>query len=218
MAWFESHLNSGGGGGSVSWTKTSLYTGGTSSDTEITLSSDYHNYDVIEFACQNSNTGKLTSFVTTPEILDSMFQYSTYACLNEYSSNQYCCYSKVSNTSLSKKSTSRYLYVTDVYGFECDGTVNKTTLYERQGYSTGSASITGTGFLDYDYIFFSTCTGSNDETVICAFPFQCGTGRFSTTYNTFSTNFYNSRFSFNITDTAIDTNTRWFMVQGLKLS
>ena len=214
MAWVESYLK---GGSSVSWTKTPLYTGGTLSDTEITLSSDYHNYDLIEFTCQNSASGIPSSFITTPEILDSMFQYSTYACLNEFYSNQYCCYSKISNTSLAKKAAYRSLYVTDVYGFKCNGTVTKTTLYERQGYSTSSVTITGTDFLKYDYIFFSTCTGSNDETVICTLPFQCGTGRFSTTYNTFLANFYNHYFSFKITNTSIDTSTKWFMVQGIKI-
>ena len=218
MAWFECTGGSGGGGQSVTWTRTQLYTGGTSSSTTITLSVDYHNYDIIEFTCQNADTGRVTSLVTTPEILDSMFQYSTYVCFNECSNNQYCCFSKTTNTSWEKKTASRYLYVSDVYGLKCDGTVTKTTLYERQGYNRSAAVITGSGFLDYDYIFFSTCNNSNDETIICIFPFQCGNNAFSTEYNTFVTNYYNSWFQFNISDTSIATDNHWFMVQGIKIT
>lgn len=215
MGWTQCISNNGGGGGS-GWSKTLLASNSAQGST-LSLSDDFHNYDLIEFVCKSPESGNpsygLTyRYLTTPDILDSMFTYSNNTiCLNIINTNYYVCYTKSSNTSFAQ-ANNRSLICIAVNGFKYSGTVTKDTLYERQGIGGSDVAISSQDSLfDYDLILFSTNTADNTETVICTNPVYK-----SEDYNP-KLNRYNSAQNCTVSQNAI-TSYRYFCVQGLKFT
>ena len=168
MAWFPVEIGQTGG----DFTKTRIVYNANESNTLI-FTSDYHNYDFLEFVTFNftSYYFNTSRFITSPEILDDIFQYSdNMMTLDDFNSNQYVTYVKTSDL-IFTKAASRNLNCIAVYGIKCTKTVNKTAIYRRQAIGSSDVAITSVDSLfDYDMLLFSACTGSTDETIICAYP------------------------------------------------
>lgn len=168
MAWFPVEIGQSGG----DFTKTRIVYNTNESNTLI-FTSNYHNYDFLEFVTFNPASGYLNTsrFITSPEILDDMFQYSNnMMTLDDFNSNQYVTYVKTSDL-IFTKSASRNINCIAVYGIKYTKTVNKTAIYRRQAIGSSDVAITSVDSLfDYDMFLFSACTALPDETIVCSSP------------------------------------------------
>lgn len=166
------HLGEGGGGSSPTFSETVLCDNSSKAST-FTLSDSMSNYDFIVFKCLNSSTNIVTEFITTPTHLAQMFSLTNDGImLNEPSNNQYCDY-KVSGNTFTRYGQ-RNVDVVEVRGLVCTNmAVSETVIYLAPSLSSASGvTVSGTGLLDYDYIFFSGNASAWDDTAINMTPAQ----------------------------------------------
>lgn len=158
MAWYKCMGGNGGGGGGnglPTFTDTTIATG-TSAGT-LTFTGDYHGYDFVVLRCTNESTSDITDLLTTPDMLDAIFNANNNEMVvNEFSNNQYGNYRKDSSSTWTR-TASRNLYISKVTGLVCNNyTVVETEVYNRGSYGTSDVTITGTGFLDYDLLVIAS--------------------------------------------------------------
>lgn len=144
----------GGGGGLPTFTETTIATG-TSAGT-LTFTEDYHDYDLLSIKCVNTGNSNITELLVSPDLLDSVFDINRDLVCNEYQNNIYCTYRKTSSTEW-QRTEARNLYISEVIGLVCDNyTITETELYNRGSYGTSYVTISGTGFLDYDFLLIAS--------------------------------------------------------------
>ena len=180
----------------------------------FTLSDDMSNYDFIVFKCLNSSSNVVTEFITTPTHLASIFTLTTNRfLLNEPANNQYVDYSV--NGNLLTRLANRNMNITEVRGLKCTNkTVSETVIYIAPSLGTTEA-ISGTGFFDYDLIFFSGNASAWDDTSLSMTPYKKDI--FGVDKVCHYLQAYNGFYSFYITDTEMSS-TRYLCVTGIKLT
>ena len=224
MAWFESHLNSGGGGGGdtpIEFTKTSVID--KTQLPNIVFNEDYTNYDLLLFVCSNSYDGITSEFLTTSDMITEIFTYSyngygTFIMFNKCGGNHYITYKKNSNSSWTKNAN-RYLEITDVCSVTCNKTITKTDIYKRG--SLGNTTVTITtqdNILDNDLLIMSCTNGYGDGTNVCDTIVNLKDT--TTLFNNYIGSW--ARYNVGITQAYISEHTitagNYFMCQGLKFS
>lgn len=170
MAWTESHLSSGGGGGDtpLEFTRTKIVDNSTLGNT-LLFSEDYHNYNLLVFEIYHSSTNTTYELVTTPDIIDEIFDKSVSGsnrCIlfNLQGTNIYVQYLYTSNTQWTLYNNGGII-CTAVYGVTCNKTIVATTIYQRGNTSYSAVEITSVDDLfDYDLILGSVCIGNWDCT------------------------------------------------------
>ena len=167
----EVTVNVSGGGGNAPEASQTLICDNSSYASSLTFTDDYADYDLLKFVLYRSDTAGEFVFYMTPAMVDAMWQYSNNLLnFNQPYGNNFVTYQKSSNTAWTRYGR-RNMDIKYVYGLTFTNcTCTETELYNRRG--NGSSSVTfvpptGDSFLDYDYILFATCTGSNDETEPC---------------------------------------------------
>lgn len=160
---------SGGGGGMPTFTETVIATG-TSAGT-LTFTDDYHDYDLLTIKCVNSDNSNETELLVSPDLIDSIFDINRDLVCNEYQNNIYCVYRKTSSTEW-QRVEARSLYISEVIGLVCDNyTLTETELYNRGSYGTSYVTISGVGFLDYDFLLIaSSIDGIQPNSIFNAKP------------------------------------------------
>ena len=219
MAWYRCEYGTGGGGGggiTPSFSKTVLCDNTQALATSITLSDDYENYDLVRFTIWNTSNSRNSYIVTTPEIINNIFTYSSGRLnFNELGNNKYCYYTKTSNTEWTRGG-SRDLLISKVEGLTATNcTVTKTTIYNRQAITNSEVSITSQSSLfDYDLILMAACDGNSTETQPCYFTLHPYNGDVSTylfnSYNTYPTIITLSEYGMSAA--------KYHMVQGIKFT
>ena len=219
MAWF----NCGNLNIPIQFTKTKIVDNASKTST-LSFSEDYHNYDLLLFRCVCSNDGNEFEVLTTPDIVDEIFDKSvsgsTHSLMfNESGTNHYVGYKYISNTEW-LRFQNRYIDCTEVYGVTCNKTITKTTLYQRGNFSGTATEITIAGnFFDYDFILGSTCDGNYDDTVPCdSYINLLGISTLNTLIN-FKWVKYGDTSGWlkTLTSTKISSG-NYFMVQGIKFT
>ena len=200
----------GGGGGMPTFTETVIATG-TSGGT-VTFTDDYHDYDLLTIKCINSDNSNVTELLVSPDLIDSVFDISRDLVCNEYQNNVYCVYRKTSSTEW-QRVEARNLYISEVIGLVCDNyTLTETELYNRGSYGTSSVTISGTDFLDYDFLLIaSSVDGIQPNSIFNAKP-----AFVDSVYKIVVTP-YNSAIGANVTDIEISS-APYHYVGGIKLT
>lgn len=163
---------SGGGSGILpTFSETVLCDNTSLSTGTLTFTDDYDNYDFVLFECYNTSSQKTSYIFTIPELIDHIISISNHVNFNEWSNNQYVCYTPSANHLSWTRYASRNMILKKATGMNCsNATVTKTTFYERANRTIGAVTVEPTEDLaDYDYLFFSSTTGGDDETQPC-FP------------------------------------------------
>ena len=165
------HLGEGGSA-SPTFSETVLCDNSSKAST-FTLSDSMSNYDIIVFKTHNAGIDLYCEFITTPTLISQMFTLTNNGIMfNEPDSNQYCDY-KVNGNTFTRYGQ-RNVDVVEVRGLNCTNkTVTETVIYLAPSLnSTSGVSVSGTGLLDYDYIFFSGNADAWDDTAIYPTPAQ----------------------------------------------
>ena len=163
----EVNVSVSGGGGNFPVSTSTLILTNESANSTLNFTDDYHNYSILKIIAQNASSGKLITFYTTPSTIDALCANSNNLVnFNEFNNNQYVAYRKTSNIEWTRYGY-RNLFVKYIYGLEFTNcTATETVLYNRGSYSSSEVTFTppvGASFLEYDYILFSLCTSSQDE-------------------------------------------------------
>lgn len=141
---------------------------GTAVENEITLSNDYHNYDIIKIICcdTGSNDALFPSYAT-PSILDFLItDNNPYVNCNMIDTNHYIVYQINSSTSLTYQSGSN-VYVTQIIGLKCtNGTIAETEIFSRQRSNSWTEINTELNLFEFNMILTLTSTGAGDKCVI----------------------------------------------------
>lgn len=163
------YSSGGSGGGLPTFTDTTIATG-TSAGT-LTFTDDFHDYDLLLIKCVNTGNSNETELLVSPDLLDSIFDIGQNIVCNEYQNNIYCTYRKTSSTEW-QRVEARSLYISEVIGLVCDNyTITETELYNRGSYGTSSVTISGTDFLDYDFLLIaSSVDGIQPNSVLNSKP------------------------------------------------
>lgn len=194
-----------------------------SHSSNIEFSKDYHYYALLEIVIFNSSTSKRTSIITSPEMIDNIFTYSSnHLNLNEFGNNQYCEY-EASSTLEWVMVNNRNCVIDKIYGIECNKTISKTALYNKEGISAATEiPITSVdSFLEYDLILFSTCDGNPSETQPCVLYAEMPKANKIKTQGdniTFVYNRYGAYYPINISEHLIEASKYYFYVQGIKFN
>ena len=149
-----------GGNSGLSYEKT-LLGSGNSDRTEdvITLSEDYHNYELIWFDYHDSQTGSYNSPVlTTVDLLDEMISLNNDSIFKIAGAGgtHFANIKKDSNTQFTRQGveSGAYGYVLNIYGIKLDYK-SKSILYDRETPGSSEVSPTIPTIEDYDILFFS---------------------------------------------------------------
>ena len=87
------NIEGGGGVGGPQFTETLLADDSSLTGTLDFDGVDYHDYELIKCELYNSSSQEITNILTTPQILDDLFQYLSRGVLfNELYNYQYCYY------------------------------------------------------------------------------------------------------------------------------
>lgn len=166
------NVHMGEGGGSAPIFSETVLADNSSKASSFTLSDSMSNYDFIVFKCLNSSSSLETEFITTPTHLAQMFTLTNNGILfNEPNSNQYCDY-KVNGNTFTRYGQ-RNVDVVEVRGLKCTNkTVSETVIYIASALSSTANTISGTGFFDYDLLFFSGNASAWDDTAISMTPYK----------------------------------------------
>ena len=159
---------SGGSGGNTPEASATLICDNSAYASALTFTDDYTNYDVLKIVTYRADAGTELVFYMTPAMLDAMWQYSNNLVnFNQPYTNQFVTYQKTTNTAWTRYGK-RNMDIKYVYGLVFTNcTCTETELYNRRGNGSSDVTFTpptGKTFHDFDYILFSTSTGSNDET------------------------------------------------------
>lgn len=207
------------------FSETVLYQNQTSTgQATITLSDNYHNYDIIKFICCDTNTGNsLSSYYTTPATMDHMVADNPYINCNVMNTNHFVTCTIASNTQLTNCTHSRYLYVTKVIGLNCsNGTLVETEIYS--GFRTGSwfSIETELNLFDFNMILAQTCTSGYDENNITNNIYirpnnnlYLGNTDIANQLTEWRVSYYGNSYVANITEHTISSG-KWYYVTGLK--
>lgn len=204
------------------FSETVLYENQTSAaEDTVTLSEDYHNFDIIEFICYDTDNGN-SSYYATPNMMEHMITDNTpYINLNVTNTNHYITYQISSNTQLTR-SAQRVLYVTKIVGLNCsNGTLVETEVYSRTKANTWVSIETELNLFEFDLILAQTTTGSwnecniNDTIFLCSNSKYLGSNNIKNQLNQWQISYYSG---FNVIDLTEHTmsNGRWYYVAGLK--
>lgn len=202
-----------GGGGLPTFTETTIATG-TSGGT-VTFTGDYHDYPLLIIRCTNSSTGAVTDLLSSPDMLDAIFDVtSNEIVFNEAGNNQYGSYIKNDATTWNRVGA-RNLYVSEVIGLTCDNyTITETEIYNKGSYSAAWQEITGTGFLSYDMLLIAlSIDGVQPNVAIVSNNFL---GSVVGSYGSIITP-YNSSYPLTVTDTKLSS-APYHYVGGLKFT
>lgn len=165
MTWYK--CIDGAGGKEVEFTSTLLWENPTKAG-DVTLSQDYHNFDLLKIVTLDSRNTYYFHIVT-PSVLDAAFTLGGRIHFCAYS-NQYISLTNTSNTSWTLTGF-RNVWVYSVTGLTANCTITETNIYTAQSVSTWSPVITSTtSFFDYDLIFYATNGNNANELVINRTP------------------------------------------------
>lgn len=141
---------------------------GTAVENEITLSNDYHNYDIIKIVCcDTASNNTLFPSYATPGILDYLVTDSNpYVNCNMIDTNHYIVYQINSGTSLTYQSGSN-VYVTQIIGLKCtNGTITEAEIFSRQRSNSWTEINTELNLFEFNMILTLTSTRAANECVI----------------------------------------------------
>lgn len=198
---------------------------GTAVENEITLSNDYHNYDIIKITCCDPNLSDTTSsFYATPGILDFLItDNNPYVNCNMLDTNHYIVYQINSGTSLTYKG-GRYIYITQIIGLKCtNGTIVETEIFSRERADSWVPINTELNLFEFNLILTLTSTRAWDESTLNNIVFMKPTGN-NTYYGSTEINnqlnvwrviHYTSDSWVGLTNHYI-SDCRWYYVTGLK--
>ena len=215
----KAKIEQGGGEAFIpTFTKTTLCDNSELSTGNLTLSDDYDNYDLLYIELWNTSYNRLTTIITTPEILADIGTYSSGKInFNEYGTNQYANYTFATKTSLTKNGA-RNCLIKKIEGWTGDNcNIVKADLYQKKAITNETVSITSeTSLYEYDYIVMSACDGDSTETQPCTYLAKATSEDLlnKALANTF--NYYATTSTLEITEYTMSAN-RYFYVQGLKL-
>lgn len=210
------NVHMGEGGASSPIITETVLADNSSAASSFTLSDDMSNYDFIVFKCLNSSSNVVTEFITTPTHLANVLSVTGNSkfTLNEPATNQYVIYSV--NGNVFTKSASRNMNITEVRGLKCTNkTVTETVIYLAPSLSSTATPISGTGFFDYDLIFFSGNSASADDMSFDLTP--CYKDIFGAEVITHYIQYYGAFVPIYITDTDMSS-ARYLAVTGIKFS
>lgn len=220
MAWFACLGASGSGDTQPTFTSSTLATNSGASAT-ITLSDDYHNYDILEFTLTNSSQEN-TKIITIPNVLDAILDITTYINFDEFHTSQYGAYSYDSSTrTFTKKTSGGPANITLVKGYICSNkTATTTDIFTASARSSTAVAvaISGSGassFYDYDVLFFAFNSSTNDELGPCRYA--CYPKTYFEDDIGFAFNFYNNEKAISIGEYAL-SEARYTYVGGIKFT
>lgn len=203
------------------FSETVLYENQTSAaENTITLSEDYHNFDIIKFNCYSTNYGN-SSYFATPDMLDHMKADNPYINLNAINTIHYITYQINSNTQLTC-SAQRVLYITKIIGLNCsNGTLVETEIYSRTKANTWVTIETELNLFEFDMILAQTTTGNWDECNINDTIFlrsnskYLGSSNIKNQLNQWRVSYYSDSHVIGLTEHTMSSG-RWYYVAGLK--
>lgn len=198
---------------------------GTAVENEITLSNDYHNYDIIKITCCDPNLSDATSsFYATPGILDFLItDNNPYINCNILDTNHYIVYQINSGTSLTYKG-GRYIYITQIVGLKCtNGTITETEIFSRERADSWVSINTELNLFEFNLILTLTSTRAWDESTLNNIVFMkpigndtyYGSTEINNQLNVWRVIHYTSDSWVGLTNHYI-SDCRWYYVTGLK--
>ena len=215
----KAKIEQGGGEAFVpTFTKTTLCDNSELSTGNLTLSDDYDNYDLLYIELWNTSYNRLTTIITTPEILADIGTYSSGKInFNECGNNQYANYTFATKTSLTKNGA-RNCLIKKIEGWTGDNcNIVKADLYQKKAITNETVSITSeTSLYEYDYIVMSACDGDSTETQPCVYLAKPTSEDLLNKALANMFNYYATTSALEITEFTMSAN-RYFYVQGLKL-
>lgn len=218
MAWFESHLNSGGGGGGdtpIEFTKTSILD--KTQMTNIVLTTDYTNYPFLLFSFDVSlDNSKIEALVPT-DIITEAFSNSLMIDFPYVGGNYDVRYSKVSNTQFNRYSGSSYITLSDVFGVTVNKSFTKDVIYSRGSGGESEVTISHNNILDNDLIFFSGCWNADADFANNFIWNNANTNGLITQYNGSVVRRQNRVAGIKITNTSISSAIHYYVL-GIKFT
>ena len=160
------HVNASEG---ITFTKTSVID--KTQLPKLVFNNDYTSYDLLLFVVTNTADNTVLEYLATPEMITEILTYSVSGnraafAMVKTGTNNYLTYTYLSNTEFTKLNN-RNLVLTDVYSLTCNKTITKTMLYAKQSIAVGNVTVTTQdNIFDYDFLLFSCCSGSYDETML----------------------------------------------------
>lgn len=216
-----------GGGGAPEFTITTL-ADNSSGAQNITISQDYHNFDIIGFDISNTTAADSLRIFITPDGIDAIFAVTGNSNnrinLNLRNTSNYVCYDYNSSTLTfayhnSRNSTQCW----GIYGYKCTNmNVTEETLFVTDTKSSTAITLDLTvddkHFFDYDYVFFVANSGTSDysEFQPCQDVFYCPISVLREPVS-YIFNHYNSQTNVNLTDQTASA-ARYLFVSGMKFS
>ena len=138
------------------------------SGSTITLSEDYHNFDLLRIEIKDSVwIGFDTeSYYVTPTVLEKLLAKSGSSneiCLDYGLSNHYILLRPIANTQISILSETRGAYFWKIYGLNCQNyNFSNTMIYDASTSGATSAIVTDENLNEFD-LMLVTINDSNDE-------------------------------------------------------
>lgn len=163
----------GEAGGNITFTKTIIAENLVTTPTPVVFTDNYFNYDFVEIELLDTyDHSRDFIFVTTPHILEIIFNVSSNkCCFNYINTNVYVTVSESrdpdTNIPTWTVTNQRYLVVKQVRGIKASKKPRKTSIYTRKSIGSGSVQPGSINFNDYDLVFFASCTGDDTETCPC---------------------------------------------------
>ena len=218
----------GGGGGTPEFTITTLADNSEGAQ-NITISQDYHNFDIIGFDISDTTAADSLRIFITPAGIDAIFAVTGNSNnrinLNLRNTVKYICYDYNSSTLTFTYHASRSVKCWKIYGYKCTNkNVTEETLFVTDTASATEITLDLTGddkhFFDYDYLFFVANSDISDysEFQPCQDVFYRpvaalkGAVNFSYVFNS-----YKSQTIVSLTDQTASA-ARYLFVSGMKFS
>ncbi len=196
----------------------------TAGEQKITLSDNFHNYDIIKIlCCDTGSDNAIFPSYATPDILDFVAnEDSTYVNCNMINTRHHVVYRIDSDTSLSRI-RGNYVYITQIIGLKCtNGAIVETKIFSRQKSDSWTEINTELNLFDFNMILSLTCTSpTNDECEInnSIFMKPCssyyGSSDINNQLNTWRVLYYNNSTFVDLTNHSISSHL-WYYVTGLK--
>jgi hypothetical protein len=218
----------GGGGGTPEFTITTL-ADNSEGARDITISQDYHNFDIIGFDISNTTAADSLRIFITPAGIDAIFavteNLSNRINLNLRNTVKYICFDYNSSTKTfayhaSRESTKCW----GIYGYKCTNKdVTEETLFVTDTASGTAITLDLTGddkhFFDYDYLFFVANSGVGDysEFQPCQDIFCFPANELRRAPLIYFFNAYNSQTIVSLTDQTASA-AQYLFVSGMKFS
>ena len=162
------------GGGSLPTFSETLICDNTAESTgTITFTDDYENYDLLVFEVHFATLNMVNTFLTIPEAVSHIISISNGNInFGSLESNQYVTYTPSQDHLTWNVFGRNNTQIVTVKGLTCtNGTVTKTTFYERADRTIGTVNVEPAQNLsEYDFIFLASTSGGQDETQVCYPP------------------------------------------------